>query len=86
MNLHSLAAFAELAKENLPYGLLVDDVVVRVGLQRRGQVDALGHVGERQQLLPFFAAITREINVGEIVTRFCGNCPRRGVGGGTMPG
>merc|ERR550534_2497965 len=51
-----LAAFAELAKENLPNGLLVDDVVVRVRLQRRRQVDALRHVGERQQLLPFFAA------------------------------
>ena len=76
---HLLAVFAELAKENLPDGLLVDDVVVRVRLQRRGEVDALRHVGERQQLLPFFAA-KREINgwLGKLSRQVCGNFHGRG--------
>ena len=75
-----LAALAELSEENLPDGLLVNNVVVRVGLQGGGQIDALRHVGECQQLLPFFAA-TREINVDlfTFVTWACGNCPTGGV-------
>ena len=88
---HLLAVFAELSKENLPDWLLVDDVVIRVGLQGRRQIDALRHVGERQKLLPFFAA-TREINVWEIVTRVLWKLSKEegkggggGVGGGTMP-
>ena len=76
---HLLAVFAELAKEDLPDGLLVDDVVVRVRLQRRRQVDAFRHVGERQQLLPFFAA-TREINGRNCHKKSMGNCHTEFVG------
>ena len=75
---HLLAVFAELAKEDLPDGLLVDDVVVRVRLQRRGEVDALRHVGERQQLLPFFAARGEINGWGKLSRRVCGNFHGRG--------
>jgi len=51
-----LADHAELAEEGLPNGLLVHDVVIVVGLEGGGQVDALRYVGEGEQLLPLLAA------------------------------